>query len=276
MASSIESQSLTKFKCNFCNNIPSELQVNRCSNGHIVCLQCRIQRVFCKCSSDTFVKIPNPIVKIVGSTKKECKFKNAGCNWVISNDGEDHHAECKFRPYNCIGAALGIWTCDWIGTQQEFAAHMKEHHVENGNFFKHFTNSFVDFEPDKECVKFNLINAFNKYFAFLYLSHLDDENIVFVIYLLGRKIDAHKYVIDFELKANNSLRKVKFIEECFTDSDDILKVIKDHRCFVVPKTLMESYSSDGKLEFRFVIKRRDVMEVEIVNQHQLMNNLLHY
>lgn len=62
--------------------------------------------------------MPNPLMQIVRSTngsnetKKECPYKDKGCTWMIlqSNDSTDHCTECKFRPYECAGAHLGIWT----------------------------------------------------------------------------------------------------------------------------------------------------------------------
>lgn len=55
--------------------------------------------------------MPNPLLRIVESTKTECRYKNDGCTWLISNsaDANDHHSECKFRESRCIGAVLGVF-----------------------------------------------------------------------------------------------------------------------------------------------------------------------
>lgn len=151
---------------------------------------------------------------------------------------------------------------------------MKEHHSNNGEFYTHWQTDFVTFDPEINCKKFNLIDAFNKKFVFLYMSHAQSSHIVFIIYLLGRKVDAQKYMIDFELK--DDLRKVKFIETCYSDANNIANIIAEHRCFIIGKKLAKSYVKDGKLKFRFVIKKKDGVELENIEKQQyLLNNVLH-
>ncbi|XP_055314023.1 E3 ubiquitin-protein ligase SIAH1B-like [Sitodiplosis mosellana] len=275
MASANNSQSFTIYECHYCNAIPNEHQINRCSRGHIVCLKCDAKYGRCKCMSETLVKVPNPLLKIVESTKKGCQYKDDGCTWIISEraDTDDHHAECKFRPSRCIGAQLGVWICDWTGLQVEFPSHMKEHHSTNGEFFLHRQIGSVNYDPANNCTKFNLIDAFNKKFVFLYMSHAKSSDVVFIIYLLGRKIDAQKFMIDFELK-DDELRKVKFIEMCFSDADNIATIIRDHRCFVLSKRLVESFVKNGNLEFRFVIKKKDGIVLENIEKQQHLLNVL--
>lgn len=163
-----------------------------------------------------------------------------------------------------------FFSCSWTGIQQEFVDHMKECHSSNGEFYTHWQQGVVDFNPNKCCTKFNVIDAFNKKFIFLYMGNETNPNLIFLIYLLGRKVDAEKYMIDFELK--DQLRKIKFIESCFSDADDIANVIKDSRCIILPKTLAQSYAKDGQLNFRFVLKKKDNIELENVEKHQ---HLLH-
>lgn len=165
------------------------------------------------------------------------------------------------------------FSCGWMGMQQDFVVHMEDSHSSNGEFYTHWQSDSVEFDPNKNCTKFNVINAFNKKFIFFYMSLEKNANLIFLIYLLGRKVDAQKYMIDFELK--NELRKVKFIETCFSDADNMATVIKDHRCIVLPKKLAETYAQNGRLHFRFVIKKKDSIEFENVekNQHLLSNVL---
>lgn len=149
---------------------------------------------------------------------------------------------------------------------------MKTAHADNGPFFEHWYSGKLDFDPNVDCKKFNLINAFNKKFAFVFMSRAANANVIFVIYLLGRKADAQKYMIDFELK--NDLRKVKFIETCFSDADDIADIVLNHRCVILPKTLVATYAKEGQLEFRFFIKKKENIESENVEKQQhLLSNV---
>lgn len=56
-------------------------------------------------------KIPNPLLQVVRTVKKECAYKEQGCTWMVSdsNGTDDHSSECKFRPYSCVGAEWGFW-----------------------------------------------------------------------------------------------------------------------------------------------------------------------
>lgn len=151
---------------------------------------------------------------------------------------------------------------------------MKEHHSSNGEFFVHRHTGVVDYHPTENCTTFNLIDAFNKKFVFLYTSRAENSIVMFIIYLLGRKIDAKKYMIDFELR-DDEMRKVKLIEMCYSDADDIINIAKDHRCIVLSKKLVESYVKNDKLEFRFVIKKKDFIEMEnIEKQEHLLHSIL--
>lgn len=77
-------------------------------------------------------------------------------------------------------------------------------------------------------------------------------------------------MIDFELK--HDLRKVKFIENCYSDAEDVCKIIKDHRCVVLPKQLVETFARNGSLEFRFVIKRNEDIKSENAEKEKHRKN----
>lgn len=164
-------------------------------------------------------------------------------------------------------------SCDWTGIQQDYANHMRDSHSNNGEFFPYYYSSTLEFSPDKTCKEFNLIDAFNKKFVFLYVSHEKNPNVILVIYLLGRKCDAEKYMVDFELK--DGLRKIKFIETCFSDAQDIKTIISDHRCLILPKKMVETFVKNGRLEYRFRLKRKEGLEAENHEKKQhLMNSVL--
>lgn len=151
---------------------------------------------------------------------------------------------------------------------------MRDSHSDNGEFFPHFYSGTLNFSLDKTCKKFNLIDAFNKKFVFFYVSHEKIPNVILIIYLLGRKCDAEKYMVDFELK--DGLRKIKFIESCFSDAQDVKAIMSDHRCLILPKKLVETFAKNGHLQYRFVLKKKDNIEAENLEKKQhLMQNVLH-
>lgn len=170
---------------------------------------------------------------------------------------------------------IHVYRCDWQGPQHTFAEHMKTKHRHNGAPFIYYQQSAVDFDSTKDISKINLINAFNKTFVFTYFAPRGSSSIFFFIFLLGRKSDAEKYLIDFEL--NDGLRKLKFIENCYNDVVDVWEIFAGHRCFVIPQKLAETYAKNGRLEFRFVIKKRDAVETDnLLKQAHMQNAFVNF
>lgn len=56
---------------------------------------------------------PLPDLKFL-TEPKNCTYKTMGCKWSFPTMGEvkQHMVECKYRPFSCIGAKLGIWKYD--------------------------------------------------------------------------------------------------------------------------------------------------------------------
>lgn len=101
---------------------------------------------------------------------------------------------------------------------------------------------------------------------------MSKDFVTFAIYFLGRKIDSEKYLIDFEVKQNQ--RKIKFLEKCYSDADgDLMMLISEGHCFNIMKKNIESYVENGTIEWRFIIKRKDIVELEntIKEEHSKQN-----
>lgn len=155
----------------------------------------------------------------------------------------------------------------------DVAEHLKNKHANNCESYKYWQEASVPFDLHRTDSKINIIDAFNKKFIFYYLSHIDLTNVLFIIYLVGRKCDADKFIIDFELK--QEFRKIKFNEHCYNDASNLPLIISEQRCFVISKKLVNTYVKNGKIEFRFVLKRKDVAKKEdLQKEFHLKNNVL--
>lgn len=84
--------------------------------------------------------------------------------------------------------------------------------------------------------------------------------------MLGPKIDAQKYYVDFEVK--NDLRKIKFVDECYWKSVDYEEIMKENRCITIPKGLLERLLVDGKFNVRFIIKGKNQVQLEETNKEE--------
>lgn len=90
--------------------------------------------------------------------------------------------------------------------------------------------------------------------------------------MLGRKCDAQKYLIDFELKQN--YRKVKFVELCYSDAENVKDLVKDEHCFSISKKLVKTFLTDNEINFRFIIKRKETFQAEEQVQEEHLQNML--
>lgn len=142
--------------------------------------------------------------------------------------------------------------------QQDIGDHIKNDH--KGSFYNYFHSAMLKYNPNRSIRTFNLIDAFNKKFVFYYDAKASGAIITFMIFLIGRKYDAQKYLVDFELK--NGVRKWKCVELCYCDADNLDEHIKEQRCFVIPKKVFESFVVNGLVEYRFNIKRKETLEEE--------------
>lgn len=141
-----------------------------------------------------------------------------------------------------------------------FEDHLKSDHGNLRPSFNYWHTDAMPFLPNQTVETINMVDAFNKKFIFYYSSKAGSSNVSFMIFLLGRKLNAQKYLVDFELK--KGVRKVKFVEHCFCDTDDIERLVDENRCISISKNTIKSFTVDGKFEFRFIIKRKDILEKE--------------
>lgn len=158
--------------------------------------------------------------------------------------------------------------CDWNGSLTEIEDHLKTVHATAREPYNYWQNEGVPFFRNVTHQFINVIDAFNKKFIIYYRAAAEDSNVSFLIFLLGRKIDAQKYIVDFEVK--EGLRKIKFVDHCNCESDDLEQIIAENRCITVPKGLIETYLVGGKFNIRFTIKKKEKLEDEDLNKERYL------
>lgn len=118
-----------------------------------------------------------------------------------------------------------------------------------------------------------LIDAFNKKFVFLYNSNGECHELTFCIFLLGRKCDADRYLIDFEVRKDQ--RKIKFLEKCHSDSEVLFETNGTVNAFKMSKKTIESLINNEEINYRFIIKRKDVVATEdVIKEEYLKKHIL--
>lgn len=165
------------------------------------------------------------------------------------------------------------FSCDWKGTQEQFEEHANQVHPHLQEHFKYWHSGTVPFSNHQTIRMLKLIDAFNKKFVFLYNSNGENDDLTFSIFLLGRKCDADRYLIDFEVRKDQ--RKIKFLEQCHTDSEEFFETIRSGHAFTVSKKAIQSLVDKDEINYRFIIKRKDVVTTEnVIKEEYLKKHIL--
>ncbi|KAG4072565.1 hypothetical protein HA402_004654 [Bradysia odoriphaga] len=251
---------LDKYKCEYCRHI--EENVFKCTDNHLICEKCAIEfKKLCKCKKLILNnQQTNPINLLVKYATKPCPYHAFGCTLQITSDElANHKTECEFRPYKCLGELFGLWTCDWTGRQIDLALHLNTIHGESlGANFQYFQKSSVVFNPAESWQTVNIVNGHGKHFVYYMYSDSTKKVINFLIYLLGTKKDAGIFLIDFEIISKLcKFQKIKFVSNCYSDCENIQKIIESEQCAVLTHNTLKNFVWNGELHFKFKIKRKD-------------------
>uniref|UniRef100_A0A182FBD7 E3 ubiquitin-protein ligase n=1 Tax=Anopheles albimanus TaxID=7167 RepID=A0A182FBD7_ANOAL len=225
----------------------------------------------------------NPIEQLLQHAKTSCRYEENGCTWQFSATEMDSHVqECKFRPYRCITSTLNVLKCDWIGLQHEIEKHLLEEHKELGPVFRFRESSSLVFCDKISIGGLKLVDAFSKHFLFYFFSDVDRGTISFLMIYFGRHEESDQYCYELEIRSlpmappveqsatatkdapsavpaaeerPAMTRSVKFVERCYSDSDNLAEVIEDERCIALSHQQVRNYLHKGKLYFTFKVRK---------------------
>lgn len=272
---------IEKLKCNICHKFPDG-EVYECGCQHLGCKHCveSLGKKLCyQCLEFFEKKKANPIEQLVKNAKAPCPYKSAGCSWTFSTtDMRSHKEECKFRPYRCIAAKLNILGCHWTGLQHEIENHLRMDHVVLGNAFSYYQESEIPFSTTKSRGSIKLVDAFSKQFLFYFFSNASTQMVYFMIIYFGRREEARQYYYEFDIRSlnENEIRRIKYVEQCAADCEDLLKMIDEEKCVVVSfKTIKHFLRADSMIPFRFIVKKIDKEAESTGRERRVSENSSH-
>ena len=118
---------LAELACSTCQDVPGPVgsRKNRyvCSNGHMVCEECRFQE--CSCKSKIVSGLVSHVEKILEKLQWHhcCHFKH-GCRDVIEAKNLDEHEKtCIYRQFNCPDSS-----CEKQVVFKDFNEHVTNDH----------------------------------------------------------------------------------------------------------------------------------------------------
>ena len=86
-------------ECPVCCNVPRSPPVFQCSNGHMVCQDCRPKLAVCHSCREPQDEIRNrALERLLDIIPLECSFAKNGCNGSMTGENlHEHEKQCQFR-----------------------------------------------------------------------------------------------------------------------------------------------------------------------------------
>lgn len=195
-----------------------------------------------------------------------CRFANRGCkNQLDYFDTHEHHQICKYRKYICPMKVFG--DCNWEGNLGDFLDHYLGEHPDLAK--RAVFNCFridVDTSITRNVLKL-LYTGIDK---FILRIKCDEENLLFVLYYIGRKqkVSALSYSIE-----HKDLGIIDTSKDCITTvlHDTELKTnFAEHHALVIPMKTAKQFIDDFMLSFTVKIQKKEE------NVQQLHRKVLPY
>uniref|UniRef100_A0AAG5DMD3 SIAH-type domain-containing protein n=1 Tax=Anopheles atroparvus TaxID=41427 RepID=A0AAG5DMD3_ANOAO len=270
-----------RLKCKQCGKFPDGEIFECASKEHIVCVECaeNSKKVRCACGAKLLIKkLRNPIEQLVNNVKTICRYVENGCTWKFTcSEMEAHVLECKFRPYRCIASSLNVLRCDWIGLQHEIENHLVECHKELGPVFRFAESSSMVFKENVSLGGLKVVDAFSKNFLFYFFSDAAKKTLSYMMVYFGRREESDQYFYELHLRSLPASDKpsdtagsgaapeppvgvvhsVKFVERCYSDSENLTELLEDERCIVLTHRQVQKYLHNGKLFFSYKVRKVD-------------------
>ena len=175
-------------ECPVCLQLPRDIPIFQCDNGHIICKDCKPRLELCP-QCRTFVGHTRSLIaeRIVSKIKHKCKFADDGCDKeVLFEDLQGHEVGCDFRPIPCV-----ISDCNELIKRSCYLSHMKNNHCPGPQWLRgiHFESARTLEQLRDEKVKIMVTPSHSFFVVTEFLS-----GILFkYIFILGSQEDRDKY-----------------------------------------------------------------------------------
>uniref|UniRef100_A0A182PZV4 E3 ubiquitin-protein ligase n=1 Tax=Anopheles farauti TaxID=69004 RepID=A0A182PZV4_9DIPT len=277
---------MENLQCRRCGNYPKG-EVLQCTanEAHLCCASCKNKNEpeLCTCGAKLGdERLPNPIEKLLSETMRPCRYAPNGCTWqFVPSEMEAHLAECRFRPYRCVTDTLNVLKCDWHGLQHEIENHLSSAHDQLGPVFRFRETTSLVFKQQVSLGGLKLVDAFSKRFLFHFFSDVAHRRISFMMIYFGRREEAKQYCFELEIRAQpfpapdaakdapdapvaiGLGRGVKFVERCYSDSEDLVELMEQERCISLSHRQVRNYLHGDKIHLAYKVRKVDGREKKL-------------
>ena len=173
-------------ECPVCIQIPREIPIYQCENGHIICKNCQPRLEVCP-QCRIFVGHTRSLIaeKLVSKIQHKCKFAECVEERLLE-DLQKHEDNCVFREFRCITRdcnekmRLDNWIQHFQTYHSKFNFHMSNFLYEPIYLHTDYTDQHVDIIQSKQ-------------HFFLVLTELQSGFLAMYIFILGSQENRDKY-----------------------------------------------------------------------------------
>ena len=172
-------------ECPVCLQLPRDIPIFQCDNGHIICKDCKPQLELCP-QCRTFVGHTRSLIaeRIVSKIQHNCKFSEDGCDKKVLFEGlQGHERRCEFRPVPCV-----ISDCGELIKRTRYLSHMESHH---SVWFATNPNDLLELMSQQSDKPVGVIRTMDH--IFLVVTEFQSGFLVKYIFILGSQVDRDKY-----------------------------------------------------------------------------------
>ncbi|XP_073948566.1 E3 ubiquitin-protein ligase SIAH1-like [Choristoneura fumiferana] len=247
-------------KCPVCQRVMAP-PIYICQTGHSVCGACteQLRPPNCPVCQQPMTQMRNRSLEdFINKAKVPCPHRGTGCQLTpeYATVG-DHAQECFYRTAECPFAA-GLGKCSWTGVHNHVTEHVKEMHT---SMFTEGLEAEIEMEglTMRDCDRRVHVAAQQRN-VFVVTFKLDSiQRLAYwTIQYMGPKKYAHNYNYEIHVTSKREPhRKVIFTERCLSDTTKTEDIFRQCLCAVLSLNALETFSTDNKVSYRFVISRHN-------------------
>lgn len=228
--------------------------IYQCSNGHLLCSNCRPRLANCPTCRGELGNIRNlGLEQVAMMVEFPCKHVSTGCKEkFLASKKEDHEETCEFRPYSCPCPGA---SCVWQGKLNGVMKHLESSHKsittlqgEDIVFLATDINlpGAVDWVMMQSCFGQNFMLVLEKQEKF------DGHTQFFaIVQLIGPRKQAENFA--YRLELNGHRRRLTWEAMPRSIHEGVASAIRNSDCLVFDTSIAKLFADNGNLAINVTI-----------------------
>ena len=241
------------FECVICLDVPSDVPIPQCENGHILCRACRDKVLDCPvCKVKLGKSRCLAAEKILELCPRPCEFEASGCRIkLIPSKLPDHIKICKFAPIQCVYPNCEVTSPLNLLSQHLDIVHMMKT-IDNGILTYPNPKNNHNFEGKFKPAKI-VFDGFEFITSVLKRSSLARRWIMW-LYILGTPDESKKYIYTAKVKGKEFNEEFSYSGQTISVQLKDEEIIKSGRYLVFDDVVEKRLCSNDKIDIEYSIQ----------------------